>query len=204
MHAPESLPVDLASPADIREKLPEAEAILARMEEELREQQREIDRWRKLVDVLRSVAGAAEPANGAAPRTDPAPAPAPVPPPATRSAESEAERETESAQPQDLVVEVVNREVREIKSKDVQSILAGEGHVLKMDSVSNALWYAAEKSNLIQRTRRGWYAPRAFRALNLDSANGADTRDGAGQQLDPEGRTAPEGERADATPGGST
>jgi hypothetical protein len=74
MEAPDSLQVDLANPSDIKEKLPRAESILSQMEDDLRRQQREIDRWRNLVGVLRSVADAGT--GGGDSPVAPSPAPA--------------------------------------------------------------------------------------------------------------------------------
>jgi len=200
MEAPDSLQVDLASPSDIKEKLPRAESILSQMEDDLRRQQREIDRWRNLVGVLRSVADAGT-GEGNGPVTAPTPAEQPS--------------DQESLSPvQDLVIEVVNRELREIRSRDIRDTLLREGHSLTSDSVSNSLWNAAEKAQKIQRIRRGWYAPldyvksseNPFEDDNPFSAppNGASNGDEGGQQLEPAGRTAPAGERTGPTPGGST
>ncbi len=201
MEAPDSLQVDLASASDIKEKLPRAESILSQMEDDLRRQQREIDRWRSLVEVLRSVADAG--AGGASVSVEPSPA------------LSEQASDQESLSPvQDLVVEVVNREIREIRSRDIRDILLEEGHSLNAESVSNSLWNAAEKAQKIQRIRRGWYAPldyvkpneNPFEDDNPFSAapNGASNGDEGGQQLEPPSRMVPGGERTGATPGGST
>lgn len=206
MDAPESLQVDLANPSDIKEKLPHAESILSKMEDELRRQQREIQRWRNLVEVLRSVAGAV---------ADHSPQPATeAPAPATEQPSS-----VESQSPvQDLVVDVVNREIREIRSKEVRATLADEGHELSADSVSNSLWNAAEKARIIQRIRRGWYAPLDYvnpvedaldvpahgASNSLTAPPGIVVRASEAQQLEPEGRTAPDGERTGDTPGDPT
>jgi hypothetical protein len=200
MEAPDSLQIDLANPSDIKEKLPKAETILSQMEDDLRRQQREIDRWRNLVEVLRSVADAN--AGGVSVPAEPSPTPAEQAP------------DQESLSPvQDLVVEVVNREIREIRSRDIRDILLQEGHSLNSESVSNSLWNAAEKAQKIQRIRRGWYAPldyvrpneNPFEDDNPFSAapNGASNGDEGGQKLEPAGRIAPAGERTGRTPGGS-
>jgi hypothetical protein len=112
-----------------------------------------------------------------------------------------------------LVIEVVNRELREIRSRDIRDILLEEGHSLTSESVSNSLWNAAEKAQKIQRIRRGWYAPldyvkpseNPFEDDNPFSVppNGASNGDEGGRQLEPAGRTASAGERTGATPGGS-
>ena len=199
MEAPDSLQVDLANPSDIKEKLPRAESILSQMEDDLRRQQREIDRWRNLVGVLRSVADAGT-GEG-----DPVAAP---------STPAEQPSDQESLSPvQDLVIEVVNRELREIRSRDIRDILSNEGHSLPSESISNSLWNAAEKARKIQRVRRGWYAPldyvkpseNPFEDDNPFSAppNGASNGDEDGRQLEPAGRIAPVGERTGDTPGGS-
>jgi hypothetical protein len=154
MDSSRSLPVDLANRDDILAKLPEAEKILSLMERDLEEQQRERDRWRDLVDVLRSIAGTP---NGDA--HDPRP-------PATGN-------NPPSYSPmQDLVVGVVDREVRPIRAKEVAALLHAEGHDVSGDSVSNALWQASKENKRIQRLGRGVYAPLAYKEdpISLDSA----------------------------------
>jgi hypothetical protein len=144
MNAPHSLPVDLADRQDILAKLPEAEKILNLMERGVEDQQRELDRWRDLVGILRSIAGkpqgSAQGSRGPATATVPSAAPM-----------------------QDLVVEVMDREVRPLRAKEVSEILRGEGHELTSDSVSNALWQASKGNKRIRKLRgRGVYAPLAY------------------------------------------
>lgn len=139
MTAPISLQVDLADPEDIRSKLPQAEQRLAGMENALAEQEREIERWRRLVGVLRSVSGTSQGGSGPVPETGPPPKPGHM---------------------QELVVATINRFGREIRSRDVRELLKQEGHDVTGDSVSNALWYAAERLGTIRRGEgRGVYAP---------------------------------------------
>lgn len=142
MNGLSSLPIDLADPADIRAKLPAAEMLLEEMERAVAEQQREVTRWRELVTLLRSIANVgSEAAQRHAPKVT-APSLSPL---------------------QELVASVVDREIRKIRARDVAMILQREGHNIATDSVSNALWHAAEKTGQIQRTGHGFYAPLAYR-----------------------------------------
>jgi hypothetical protein len=65
----------------------------------------------------------------------------------------------------DLVAEVVNREQRKIRSREVCRILQEEGHDVTTNGVSNALYYATNKAQppKIKAARgRGMYAPLSF------------------------------------------
>jgi hypothetical protein len=146
MNPPRSLQVDLADRKDISAKLPEAERVLALMEQELEEKQRDIDSWRDLVGVLRGIVGKEAHGNAHVPQSAPPSAPAPALP--------------QSYSPmQDLVVGIVERENREIKAKEVAQILRSEGHELASDSISSALWQASKDDKRIRRLGRGLYAP---------------------------------------------
>jgi hypothetical protein len=147
MELPSSLTVDLADPASIRAKLPEAEKTLKDLEQELEEQMLQIERWRGLVEVLHSLVPAeAEP-------------PAQLQPP-----QADEPGSTHLSPMQALVIEVVNREVRKIRAKTVTRTLQSEGHDVTGDAVANALWYSAEKlePKPIQRAGHGMYAPLSF------------------------------------------
>jgi|GEM_PF-4028601 len=63
------------------------------------------------------------------------------------------------------VVGVVNRELRKIRAPEVTEILNSEGVDISNDSVSNCLWYVAEKTDPspIKRVGRGYYAPVNFK-----------------------------------------
>lgn len=57
-----------------------------------------------------------------------------------------------------LVVDVVIREARPIRARDVRGILVAEGHGVSGEQVSNALLYAARTGKLT-KAGRGTYAP---------------------------------------------
>lgn len=144
------LQVDVANPKDVREKLPRAERALADMEREIAEMRARADRWKALVEGLRSVAGL----SGDAPS-----APAPVgtsdaPPAAAAKSAGTGGR----AQMQALILEAMAEIGRPIKSSGLAVYLASRGHAFSLDSVSNALWYAADRRT-IRKVARGIYAP---------------------------------------------
>lgn len=158
--------MDFADRDDIRAKLPMAEQILRDMERSIREQLAEFDSWKTYVELLRERVGA---------RAPPPPIPASVlpratPPSAVETASSQPDSTDQGGRPQlqDLVVDALNRVGRPIRAKDLREILLSEGHDLSPDSVSNALWYAAERLGTVVRVKRGTYAPRAY--LIPDSA----------------------------------
>lgn len=176
--APESLPVDLADPADIRAKLPHARAILERREAALAEAQADVVSWRDLVAYLARRAGAGAGGDG---------------PP---SAEQDGSPETpESAAPsvQELVVSVINQG-GPARPRDVRAVLHEAGYTLSSDSVSNALYYAAKVGKIKKsESVRGTYAPLSYReTLLLDSPNGAPSGDDGKQSLPHQGRKEPE------------
>jgi hypothetical protein len=156
MSIPTSLPVDLVNPADIRAKLPQFEQILVEREQAVREQQDELDRWRRLVAVLRGVAGVPAPAVAQGGQATAAENPAATTGPKAASEEAAA---TGRAELQALVLEAINRVGRPIRSRDLRAMLVQEGHDLNLDSVSNALWYAAVRLGSIRKMGRGVYAP---------------------------------------------
>lgn len=73
----------------------------------------------------------------------------------------------------EMVVEVVDREVRKIRAKEVQEILASEGYERPAGAISNALHDAAHRAKLIQAAPgRGMYAPLAYREVELPDGQG--------------------------------
>jgi hypothetical protein len=67
------------------------------------------------------------------------------------------------AQMQNLVVGRLNEHGHPIRSRDLHRKLVDEGHSgLTPDSVSNALWYAAERLRTVRKLDRGIYAPLAW------------------------------------------
>jgi hypothetical protein len=160
---PEKFVVDLKDPEDIGRKLVEAKRILLSEEAklaELRKIEASVDEWRGTVAFLESRA----PAN-----------PAPEAP--GRSASRPVVARVEQGANNgigELVVEVVNREVRVIRSRDVCSILQREGHDVTPTMVSNALHYAAHRADKLKAMGgRGMYAPLAYHeAPTFDSTNG--------------------------------
>lgn len=145
------LQVNVANPADVREKLPRAEKLLADMEREVSALQARVHRWRLLVDGLRSVAGLSDavasiPASPSASKDVTAP---------TAAAPASAGGR---AQMQGIILEAMTEIGRPIKSSALRDYLASRGHEFPLDSVSNALWYAADRGN-IRKVQRGIYAP---------------------------------------------
>lgn len=138
-----SLQVDLANPENIIEKLTEAEAVLEKIRREFEEKRDELAHWHRLVAWMQALA-----------RADAA-GQAVVPSPSGQHL----------TELQALVVEVVNRETRRIRARDVTDILQAEGHDISGDTVSNTLWYVAEKVDPkpIQRAGRGFYAPLTYK-----------------------------------------
>lgn len=71
-----------------------------------------------------------------------------------------------------LVIEVLEREPRKLRSRDVRDLLLAEGHDVTADSVSNALYYAATQAKKIRKlNERGWYAPLSYTEA-FEPANG--------------------------------
>jgi hypothetical protein len=142
MESQGSFNIDLANPASISEKLPEAEAMLKRLQEQYSQKREELVHWQNLVTWLQALERAA-----------------------SGEAVAAAAQDQHLTELQALVVGVVNREVRRIRAKDVTDILHSEGHDISGDTVSNTLWYVAEKitPKPIQRAGRGFYAPLAYK-----------------------------------------
>lgn len=155
----ESFIVDLNDLADIRAKLTKAKIILREKQEELdslRDLEREVADWGANVAFLTSKAQLPQ------------------------EAEPNEQRAGSGgivAGLGDLAVEVVNREVRKIRSRDVCAILRREGYDVSPNSVSNALYYAAHTGRKINTAPgRGFYAPLAYKEeLIFDSTNGSES-----------------------------
>jgi hypothetical protein len=148
----DSLRVDLADMDDVRAQLPRARAILARKRSALELCQADYDSFRELVGLLAKRAGMDLEET-------------------TPSADTDGETDsTDSTRGRGdvlgAVVELVNREPRPIRARDVKQILLGEGHVLVGDAVRDALYYAANRREppLIRSLpERGYYAPLSYR-----------------------------------------
>lgn len=150
----QSFLVDLTDRADMKAKLAQAENILDGTNEKLAELvplQEMAQEWKANVDFLRAKLGADAPIRDAP----------------TRRAIGAIEAYTDHvSRPnvQEYVVEVVNRQMRKIKSSLVRDILADEGHDFSAEQVSNALHHAATGPKLIQKwPERGMYAPLGLR-----------------------------------------
>lgn len=147
-----SLTIDFTDRDDIRAKLPAARERLTEMERALREQSQEVDDWRILVETLTRRAEV------------------PIVPADKDVLEQEASNSVTYSQagpvePLDLVVEVIDREIRKIKSKDVADILRSEGHAVENVVISNALFYAAKRAKpprVKTAEGRGYYAPLTY------------------------------------------
>jgi hypothetical protein len=152
MEPSQSFKVDLADPQSLPEKLSEAEGTLKEMEAALAAQLGEVMRWRQLVGTLRQLAGSA---NGSVVEVG-----------------DQAQHLTEL---QACVAGVVNREVRKIRAREVTDILNAENIAVSNESVSNCLWYLAEKvqPSPIQRVGRGFYAPHAYKEVELSAGEAA-------------------------------
>lgn len=154
--------VNLSDPADMREKLELAQRILA-------EREAAADNWRGTVAFLRARVSAA----AAMGHIRPAVAQPDDPP-------DEDAPDDDAAGPStvDLVVEVVDREARPIRARDVAEVLQSEGHDVSYNGVRNALFYAANKTNRIKAgPGRGFYAPHAYRdTVIFDSTQNGDAQ----------------------------
>jgi hypothetical protein len=166
--------IDFADRADIRAKLPAAEGRLADLEAALREQAQEVEDWREYVAVLkrRAELGPANTPSAAEVADAPLPSPSDLP-------------------PLDLVVEIVDRENRKIRSRDVAAILRSEGHDMSNMAVSNALFYGAKRADpprVQAAPGRGFYAPLHYNPF-LDEAGGDEPGQGPTDNLPPRGDT---------------
>jgi hypothetical protein len=139
--------VNIADPEDVRAKLAEAEA-----QQEAAERARNY--WSHAAERLRLLAGDATPE---------------VPLSAAVSMNGPQSIEKGPGHVQDLIIDVIERQIDPVRAKDVTAILHREGHDISSDSVSNALWYAAEKSGRILRVGRGLYAPLDYAEPKLES-----------------------------------
>jgi hypothetical protein len=145
----DSLRVDLADMDDVRAQLPRACDILKRKRDALALCQSDYDSFRELVELLAKRAG--------------------VPFDEGDGDDDASATGTQTPSRGDvlsLVVEVVGRENRPIRARDVQRVLRAEGHELVGDSVRDALYYAAKRREppLIQSLPdRGYYAPLSYR-----------------------------------------
>lgn len=150
---PEPFVIDLNDPADLAAKHRKAVAIVTQLERDLAEVQaleRRIAQWQARAAFLASQLPEAP--------SEPDPEPE-----SARNGDGRRERRERNDGLTELVVEVVNREIRAIKSKRVHALLAGEGHDLTPSSVSNALHYAAHGVKKIRvAPGRGMYAPLAY------------------------------------------
>ncbi|HUA75362.1 MAG TPA: hypothetical protein VL988_11440 [Solirubrobacteraceae bacterium] len=161
--------IDLNDPQSLSARHAQAEAILSDKRRELdqmHELVREIKKWESVVAFLESQL----PGQPSKPEVASSAAPAPTAPPvSTRPAEMQ-------PGPGDLAVEVVNREVRKIRSSEVRDILASEGHDLSRQTISNALHYAAKSGKIKPALGRGMYAPLEYQETELPdptATNGA-------------------------------
>lgn len=158
--------VDLTDPHDIQAKLADGERILREIEEQLASLdnlQGESREWRANVEFLASKIPDASQESDAVAETG------------TSTVDVGAKSEGERDRPLGVVVEVVNREIRKIRAIEVHATLEREEHDLSPDQVRNALHYAAHKAKppLIQGALgRGFYAPLAYREVELPSPNG--------------------------------
>lgn len=168
----EPLNIDFQDRADIRAKLPLAQARLDALEAALRGQVQEVEDWREYVAVL---ARRAE-----------------LGPPEPEVADNRPTPLSRDAQPLDLVVEVVNREKRKIRAKHVGDILRSEGHEISNEAVSNALFYGAKRADpprIESAPGRGFYAPLGYNPF-LEGATVNGTADPA-QNPDERGLPTP-------------
>lgn len=186
-----SFVIDINSPQNLVAKHREAVMILEAKQQELaslRDLERQVTKWRAVVDFLASQLPDIEPGQSAA-RNGHAP-------------NNESKPDIRGASIGDLAVEVVNREVRKIRAKEVRAILNAEGHDFSAEQVSNALHYAAHSSKRIQAAPgRGMYAPLAYH----ESEPPDPTNDATGPTLAhrPEGEAASTLERLPGPSNGS-
>jgi hypothetical protein len=151
-----SIQVDLADPSSIKEALPRVQKKKADQAEVVREAQATLDYWASLEAIMVGRLGGSPSASSASEGVEPTKTPAP----------SWAQRSAQGDGMLDLVVKVVNDAGEPIRSRDVTATLVHHGQPVSSDSVSNALHYAATRPEpLLQRIRRGWYAPLRWEGL---------------------------------------
>ena len=152
----ETLPIDFADRKDVKAKLPKARRILEAKRLAMLHAQAEWKDWSGFVDMLEHRAGVSERPIASGEAEEAASA---LPP------DIEPDEPSDSAAPLDLVVEVVDRDIRKIRAQDVWGVLRDEGHELPKVAVSNALFYAAKRAKpprLKQAEGRGYYAPLGY------------------------------------------
>jgi hypothetical protein len=158
---PKQFIVDLNDPEDVAAKVAEGERILREIDQQLEgltDLQREAQEWRANVEFLASKVAKDPPIDLE-----------------LRNGNGHVLIEVKTngngqPRPGDLVVEIVNREGRIIRAKEVHELLAQEGHDLTPEQVSNALHYAAHDARKISAAEgRGMYAPRDYREPELTS-----------------------------------
>jgi hypothetical protein len=157
----ESLRVDLADMDDVRAQLPRAREILERKRIALERSQADHDSFRELVALLAKRVGVDLDDSAPTDRAD--------------LAGDSPQRRSDALS---AVVELVNRENRPIRARDVQEILTREGHALVGDAVRDALYYAAKRREppLIQSLpERGYYAPLSYQPEEAEMFSGAST-----------------------------
>lgn len=156
---PEPLNIDFADLDSIRASLPRAWEFLDVAQAGLAQAQKDVSYWRKVIYILSDRVGIDA-------RIDPRSDRELIEPTGSADApDSDALASPDSRSPLELVVEVVNREARKIKSRDVFRALRDEGHEVTMAQVSNALYYAAVTASPARLWRpkdRGFYAPHSY------------------------------------------
>lgn len=152
----ETLPIDFADRKDVRAKLPKARRFLEAKRLTMLDARKEWEDWARVVNTLEHFAGVSEQPAASDEAEEAAP---------NLPADNDHLGPSDSAAPLDLVVEVVDRDIRKIRAQDVWGVLSAEGHELPKVAVSNALFYAAKRAKpprLKQAEGRGYYAPLSF------------------------------------------
>jgi len=176
--------VDFNDPADMAAKLADGERILREIEEQLAayaDLQREAQEWRANVAFLATKV----PEDRRVDLDDAGRVNGHV----RVEVENNGDGNPQS-RPGDLVVEIVNREGRIIRAKEVRDLLAQDGYDLTPEQVSNALHYAAREAKRISfADGRGMYAPKTYREPELQGASMAGAT--GSPQAQPTGAAAP-------------
>jgi hypothetical protein len=154
----DSLQVDIGDPTDVRAKLPKAEAILQVKESRERDASAQAQAWRARVELFRTIAGEATPEQDADASDERPRSGQPIP-------VDFGDVET----PLDAAVRTLNELNRPARAKEVADLLRESGKFVDLsnDTVSNALYYAAERAEprrVAKLDKRGWYAPLAVLA----------------------------------------
>lgn len=173
MFESESFQIDMGDPNDVRAKVPRAREILAKKEAALKEQTEDVAEWRVFVQLLERRAGSPDEAASTAGNDE------------TDDAASTGESKPEGKERVsvdftgvetvlDGVVRTVNEQNRPIRSREVAELLRREGNFegLQNDTVSNSLYYAAERAEpprVRKMAARGVYAPLETTAGGDDS-----------------------------------